>query len=320
MAFTMTHIFAAEKALAFLPFIKDFPTYILGTIAPDAVHANPDFTTGKKERSHLFPPGPRWGHICDRESAESWLESIKKYYFVNSGSCNHDFLTGYIVHLLVDVYCSIYFYAPFVKSITGDYQKTIETYKNECYGVNFHLLSLYSEKKDLQSILRAGEAVTLEGVIDKEDIEHRISQLFDLEFQNRDISKISEYSICTIEAMEQLIQGAADFVKEKFSSMLYELAMKYIYGDDVPEDNELAAELLTQAHGMGHVEAANGGWGEGMEPVGRFFNQGIYVEQNRRQAEYWLHKAMESSDPEAADEAGKKMNAENISNGIQEQK
>lgn len=116
---------------------------------------------------------------------------------------------------------------------------------------------------------------------------------------------------------------------------LYELAMKHIYGDGVPEDNELAMKLLIQAHDMGHVEAtynlgicyhygygtgidlakayelylesANGGYGKGMELVGRFYNCGIYVERDRRQAEYWLRKAMESSDPEAVEEARKEL-------------
>ena len=116
---------------------------------------------------------------------------------------------------------------------------------------------------------------------------------------------------------------------------LYELAMKHIYGDGVPEDNELAVKLLTQAHDMGHVEAtynlgicyhygygtavdlakaydlylesANGGYGKGMELVGRFYNRGIYVEQDRKQAEYWLQKAMESSDPDAVEEARKEL-------------
>lgn len=116
---------------------------------------------------------------------------------------------------------------------------------------------------------------------------------------------------------------------------LYELAMKYIYGDGVPEDNELATKLLTQAHDLGHVEAtynlgicyhygfgtcvdlkkayelyleaANGGYGKGMELVGRFYNRGIYVKQDRRQAEYWLQKAMGSSDPEAVAGAKKEM-------------
>ncbi len=47
-----------------------------------------------------------------------------------------------------------------------------------------------------------------------------------------------------------------DWRYERMSAQeLYELAMKYIYGDGVPENNELALKLLTQAHDMGHVEA-----------------------------------------------------------------
>lgn len=121
---------------------------------------------------------------------------------------------------------------------------------------------------------------------------------------------------------------------------LYELAMKCIYGDGVPEDNELAVKLLTQAHNMGHVEAtynlgicyhygygtaidlekayelylesANGGYGKGMELVGRFYNRGIYVKQDRGQAEYWLQRAMGSSDPDAVEEAKKEMSFQGL--------
>ena len=119
---------------------------------------------------------------------------------------------------------------------------------------------------------------------------------------------------------------------------LYELAMRHIYGDGVPEDNDLARELLIRAHDMGHVEAtynlgicyhygfgtgvdlarafelylesANAGYGKGMELVGRFYNRGIYVEQNRKQAEYWLKKAIESSDTDAVEEAEKELAVE----------
>ena len=44
-----------------------------------------------------------------------------------------------------------------------------------------------------------------------------------------------------------------------------------------------------------------------MELVGRFYNRGIYVEQDRKQAEYWLWKAMESPDPDAVKEARKEL-------------
>ena len=119
---------------------------------------------------------------------------------------------------------------------------------------------------------------------------------------------------------------------------LYELAMKHIYGDGVPEDNDLATKLLIRAHDMGHVEAtynlgicyhygfgtaidlekafdlyleaANSGYGKGMELIGRFYNRGIFVERDRKQAEYWLNKAMENSDPEVAEEAKRELEVE----------
>lgn len=134
---------------------------------------------------------------------------------------------------------------------------------------------------------------------------------------------------------KELKRGMYEMEMCRDAQGLYELAMKHIYGDGVPEDNELAVKLLTQAHDMGHVEAtynlgicyhygygiavdlakayelylesANGGYGKGMELVGRFYNRGIYVEQNRKQAEYWLQKAMESTDPDAVEEARKEL-------------
>lgn len=112
---------------------------------------------------------------------------------------------------------------------------------------------------------------------------------------------------------------------------LFLRAMAHIYGDGVPEDNHLAFELLTQAHALGHVEAtynlaicfhygygtdndpfrafelylesAKAGYGKGMELVGRFYNRGIAVPKDRKQAIVWLQQALESDDPEAVKEA-----------------
>lgn len=114
---------------------------------------------------------------------------------------------------------------------------------------------------------------------------------------------------------------------------LFELAMKHIYGDGVEEDNALALKLLTQAHDLGHAEAtynlgicyhyghgtavdlekafglylesAQGGYGKGIELVGRFYNRGISVEKDRAQAEVWLRRAMDSDDPQAVEGAKK---------------
>lgn len=148
-------------------------------------------------------------------------------------------------------------------------------------------------------------------------------------------SKHQEYALDEMKRGGYLREYKALLAFMNAGDGLYDLAMKHIYGDGVPEDNELAVQLLSRAHDMGHVEAtynlgicyhygygtavdlakayelylesANGGYGKGMELVGRFYNRGIYVEQDRKQAEYWLHKAMESSDPDAVAEARKEL-------------
>lgn len=221
MAFTMTHILIADMVLEYIPDINDYPTYILGTIAPDAVHANQSYSAKLKERSHLFTPNLMWGKIDDWEKAEEWIQNIRNYYNVNKVRYNHDFLWGYIVHLLVDVYNSMFFYTPFIQSIKEDYEKIIKKYKEESFGMSYYLFSEYSENKNLSDILRAGKAITMEGTIEQEDIEKRIDYLFEEEFKRRDVC-VCEYGICTIEDMEQLMQGAAKFVKDEISILLFE--------------------------------------------------------------------------------------------------
>lgn len=48
----------------------DYSTCILGTIAPDAVHAHSDFRVKLKERSHLFAEGLKRGQICDEKDSQ----------------------------------------------------------------------------------------------------------------------------------------------------------------------------------------------------------------------------------------------------------
>ena len=84
--------------------------------------------------------------------------------------------------------------------------------------MSYYLFLKYSESKNLSNILRAGKAITMEGVIDQEDIEKRIDYLFEEEFKRRDV-RVCEYGICTIKGMEQLVHGAVSFVKDKILNL-----------------------------------------------------------------------------------------------------
>ena len=214
MAYTMTHILIAEEVISEFGQKINYATYMLGTIAPDAVHVRTDFNVVMKEQSHLFSEGLEWGKISSEEEARSWIDNIKKYYSNNIHKYNDDFLLGYVVHLLADVYCSIHFFTSFRKTIKGNQEEKMAQYIRESYGVNYFLYSSYIKTKDLNKILMSGKAITLAGVIDKETIKQRVDQLFQYEFNNWDISCIDEYTVCRLGDMKHLINEASIFVKK----------------------------------------------------------------------------------------------------------
>lgn len=114
MAYTMTHILIAEKVLEDIKMPVDYSTYIVGAIAPDAVHASPDYTRIMKEKSHLFAEGAIWGKVTKESEFHDWLESIRTFYAGNCDKYNRDFFLGYIVHVLTDVCSCRQIFAPFI--------------------------------------------------------------------------------------------------------------------------------------------------------------------------------------------------------------
>ena len=223
MSYTMTHIYIADRVAEYLKCITDYPTYLLGSIAPDSVHARDDYEPAYKERSHLFTEGLRWGKIENEAQVEAWEKSITDYYNSHKGIVDFNFLLGYTVHLFSDVYSSMNYYAPFVKSMGGDIEKVKPQFWKENFGYNYYLYLQYSKDHDLRDTLRKGKPVTLEGIITIEDINKRLRLLFEEEFTERDISDMDTYTLCTHETMQKLIDGSTELVLRKLKELDKEL-------------------------------------------------------------------------------------------------
>lgn len=223
MSYTMTHIYIAENVAQHINGITDFSTYIVGSIAPDAVHARDDYNPTYKEKSHLFAEGLRWGRIENMSQVNAWEQSIAGYYNTHKETIDLNFLLGYTVHLYSDVYSSMNFYAPIVISAGGNVEKIKPQFLKENFGYNYYLYLEYSRNKDLRAILDAGKAMTLTGIIEKEDIEKRIRLLFLQEFSERDISDIDSYTMCSHGAMKKLIDGSTELVLDKLKQIDSEL-------------------------------------------------------------------------------------------------
>ncbi len=216
MAYTMTHILIAERLLEDLKTPVDHSTFILGAIAPDAVHAAKTYSVEQKERSHLLPEGQRWGRITHEQEYEIWLDRIASFYHHDRDKYDPALFLGYIVHLLTDVCSKKQIFAPFYLSITDNYAQKIAQFQKESFAVNYHLYREYARERDLYAILRKGRSCSIDGLIDKDLLDARIDQLFSHEFKEQELEDLSGHQICTVENTEKLIQEKAAIIEDLF--------------------------------------------------------------------------------------------------------
>ena len=80
MAYTMTHVLVGERVLEYFDFPMDYSTYMAGAVAPDAVHANPDYSPKLKEKSHLFAEGLKWGEVTSEDEFDEWFNKFCEGY------------------------------------------------------------------------------------------------------------------------------------------------------------------------------------------------------------------------------------------------
>ena len=105
MATTVTHAAIADKIYAVLGsgIIKDFPLFLAGNLAPDAIHAKQDYQREDKKRSHLCDGIRSYGYGYP-EIAQLFHDRIDEFirnYYLPAGT-DKDLYLGYVVHLLVD--------------------------------------------------------------------------------------------------------------------------------------------------------------------------------------------------------------------------
>ncbi len=215
MSYTMTHVLVAEKLLEYFDFSIDYPTYMVGAVAPDAVHANPDYTPKLKEKSHLFAEGLKWGVVTSEKQFDKWLRSVKEFYVDNNSKYDRDFFLGYIVHILTDICSCRDIYAPFYLSLTEeDRDEKKKQFAQESYVVNYYLFREFSKGKDLMEILKTGHSYSIPDVYDDSFSENRSRQLLDFEFNTWDLGSIENHSIVTIENTKALLESAPQRIWE----------------------------------------------------------------------------------------------------------
>lgn len=162
MAHPIMHLLIADKVYSNIKnFIHSYGDFLLGSIAPDAVHEKEDYTREIKDISH---------YRFDKNSDISHFDTFMEAYATQE---NRDFAMGYLVHLLSDMLWYHAVRVPFKEAFMQEPSQSMS--KNQAYYTDCEQIAqaLFEEKNVARIIeaISSSKAYTLESLIDAEDVE-----------------------------------------------------------------------------------------------------------------------------------------------------
>ncbi|WP_048823435.1 hypothetical protein [Bacillus sp. B-jedd] len=153
--------------------INDFPSFLLGGIAPDAVSPS--------EKSHFFR-----GDVSDYSRRIGYGEFLQKYRALQSSP----FIQGYYAHLIADEVWLSGFYLPWLRNRLEADPGMLQLYHEDFCLLNGQLLEHFGVKQQLNEALQAdGWAIDLEEVNSRDVAEFIPYVLGDLEYSEDSLAE-----------------------------------------------------------------------------------------------------------------------------------
>ena len=214
MAYPFTHLIVAIKMMEHHE-IQDTADFILGSIAPDAVHYRNGLVDasmtdiGKtKKISHLCPvSNEAWGACTDNEG---WTNCVKIFLEKKSA-----FRMGYATHVLTDIYNNKTIWNNFRNNYPDEAKKG---YKSVYYDDLRHIDMLLKNNKDFTETicekLIISNPVSIEGLVNANEVDAiKQNMLYEISglSQNSNSNKKYETKIVSYDEMLIFIEEAALF-------------------------------------------------------------------------------------------------------------
>lgn len=207
MAYQMIHMEIAYQLLQRMGRMNCGADFILGSVAPDSVHMNPDYRVSEKVRSHLFAGCGEWS---DTQDYERWSRNMLQFW-ENYGSTlqsqeERAFAAGVCVHCFTD-YCNdqrIWRRLQREKLPNMSFTHFCEIYYPEAKGIDQWLYQ-HSEHRDrIRKLLQEGHPFELNGLLHAEEIRCQQHHLLYEQYEMASVD-ISEYQFLSEKSMMEFI-------------------------------------------------------------------------------------------------------------------
>jgi len=220
MAFPLTHLCVAYKILEKLPLFSSHSPelFVLGSIAPDAVHYRKEFMGATqsnigpaKKITHLCPVSEeKWGHVTDNDG---WIECVRAFLCSNP---NNPLITGYAVHVLTDIFNNIGIWRNFVQNYPNEAAKGYASdYYRDLRNVDLRLYNECFKGSKIEKLLQSAAAQDMPGLVSRDEVQAIQNNLLYVSYVNAPSTvDTSECFYVTYEQTIKAVEDAADFCIE----------------------------------------------------------------------------------------------------------
>jgi len=217
MAFPLTHLLVANELLRRTPLSSaDAAQFLLGSLAPDAVHYRKDIPADMggigpmKKVSHLCPVSEEpWGKVT---ANDEWIASIKEYSKNNKTPIGE----GYAVHCLTDLCNNITLWSDFRKRYPLECAKGYNSgYYQDLNNIDVRLfLDLGQQFVEIFGLLEKAKACDMPGLVSAEEMDAIRKNILYVQYKAPLATPSHEYAYVTYDQTLDFIQDAANLVQE----------------------------------------------------------------------------------------------------------
>ncbi|MFC4104245.1 hypothetical protein [Paenibacillus xanthanilyticus] len=165
MPYPMVHFAIASALCSGNP----TPAFLIGSLAPDAVHVRGQVTRQEKGVTHFV-------HEGQFPSLETLKEKCLHYVSLHHEPGWKDYVLGYLAHIYADIRWTETVYADFEQAYQGDREQIRKTYNAESDQVEFELMREAEWTDGMLNRLQTAAAYTIEPLL----TDHEVSQYRDV--------------------------------------------------------------------------------------------------------------------------------------------
>ena len=210
MPFVMTHLFIAYNILNKMPQIKNPSDFLLGALAPDAVHFRENYNSDMKKKSHLCVGDEKWGRITNNQD---WLKSVLTFQKESQHNDNIDFINGYCSHILADIRNNIIIWTPFFLENKEALEKGMgSAYHQESTDIDYALYLLSPQQKVIWKMLEEATGYDISDIVTGDEIIKMKHDILYSRFLNRKYVDISSNKYVIFSHIQEFISVESQYI------------------------------------------------------------------------------------------------------------